>query len=54
MCGRAAFTISPSVRSSTRSTPWVAGCCGPMLRIISSVSISDGSQLSRMGSLLMA
>src|SRR5262249_57499588 len=38
MWGRAARTTSPSVRSSIRSTPWVDGCCGPMLRIISSVS----------------
>src|SRR5688572_10260294 len=45
MCGRAAFTTSPSVRSSIRSTPWVDGCCGPMFRIISSVSMSaSGSQ----------
>ena len=44
MCGRAAFTTSPSVRSSTRSTPWVAGCWGPIWRIISSVSRASGSQ----------
>src|SRR4051812_29781884 len=41
MCGRAALTTSPSVLSSMRSTPWVDGCCGPMLRIISSVSRSS-------------
>ena len=25
---------SPSSLSTTRSTPWVLGCCGPMLRVI--------------------
>src|SRR5712675_1972357 len=25
-------TFSPSSLSMTRSTPWVEGCCGPMLR----------------------
>src|SRR3546814_704371 len=34
-------TISPSSSSMRRSTPWVDGCCGPMLMII--VSSSDGS-----------
>src|ERR1700731_266040 len=29
-------TRSPSSFSFTRSTPWVDGCCGPMLRMISS------------------
>src|SRR5437879_2092200 len=31
-------TRSPSSRSTTRSTPCVLGCCGPMLRTSSSVS----------------
>src|SRR5712692_7192331 len=44
MWGRAARTTSPSVRSSIRSTPWVEGCWGPMLRIISSVSMSSTRQ----------
>src|SRR5688572_27201492 len=44
MWGRAARTTSPSVRSSMRSTPWVDGCCGPMLRIISSLSRSSRRQ----------
>src|SRR5690349_17633225 len=26
------MTVSPSSSSSRRSTPWVDGCCGPMLR----------------------
>src|SRR5881409_3850312 len=32
---------SPSVRSTRRSTPWVLGCCGPMLTSISSVRTSN-------------
>src|SRR5687768_1732399 len=44
MWGRAARTTSPSVRSSMRSTPWVDGCCGPMFRIISSLSRSSSLQ----------
>src|SRR5438067_7517210 len=27
-------TVSPSSSSTSRSTPWVEGCCGPMLMII--------------------
>src|SRR5437899_2147967 len=34
---------SPSVRSTSRSTPWVLGCCGPMLRSISSVRTSNST-----------
>src|SRR5574337_99483 len=30
------MTLSPSSLSLTRSTPWVEGCCGPMLRMSSS------------------
>src|SRR5262249_48624357 len=33
--------ISPSVRSTSRSTPCVLGCCGPMLTSISSVRTSN-------------
>src|SRR5208282_3529870 len=32
--GTALTTFSPSNSSSTRSTPCVEGCCGPMLRTI--------------------
>src|SRR5262245_4904914 len=32
---------SPSVRSTSRSTPCVLGCCGPMLTSISSVRTSN-------------
>src|SRR3990167_3892885 len=31
------FTVSPSRRRMTRSTPWVLGCWGPMLMMSSSV-----------------
>src|SRR5208337_3463882 len=34
MSGTALTTFSPSSSRSTRSTPWVEGCCGPMLRAI--------------------
>src|SRR3954447_18993518 len=37
MTGSARRITSPSSSRTTRSTPWVEGCCGPMLRIISSV-----------------
>src|SRR5690606_18007285 len=32
MSGSSPRTRSPSTRSLSRSTPWVLGCCGPMLR----------------------
>src|SRR5262245_48244922 len=41
MCGSTSEMISPSVRSTRRSTPWVLGCCGPMLTSISSVRTSN-------------
>ena len=28
---RASVTVSPSSSRISRSTPWVLGCCGPML-----------------------
>src|SRR5688572_26496716 len=31
---------SPSVLTMNRITPWVDGCCGPMLRVISSPAAS--------------
>src|SRR5512136_441494 len=37
MWGMTSTTISPSTTSSSRSTPCVDGCWGPMLRTISSV-----------------
>src|SRR6202034_1968765 len=46
-------TFSPSSRKMTRSTPWVAGCCGPMLmtssfasrNVLSGVSRSSGESV---------
>src|SRR6266567_565777 len=37
--GRQARTYSPSSSSTIRSTPWVDGCCGPMLMIMVSSRI---------------
>src|SRR6266568_104500 len=37
MIGLALTTVSPSSSSATRSTPWVEGCWGPMLRVMVSV-----------------
>src|SRR5437016_2600059 len=37
MIGRASTMVSPSSSSATRSTPWVEGCCGPMLSVMVSV-----------------
>jgi hypothetical protein len=34
MSGVALTTTSPSSSKTTRSTPWVLGCWGPMLRIM--------------------
>ena len=31
MDGRTSATVSPSRVRTRRSTPWVDGCCGPML-----------------------
>src|SRR5262245_32425449 len=36
--GIALFMTSPSARTTKRSTPCVEGCCGPMLRVMSSVT----------------
>src|SRR3990172_8285572 len=37
MYGMQSVTYSPSSFSMRRSTPWVEGCCGPMLTYISSM-----------------
>src|SRR5881397_1864512 len=37
MSGMASFITSPSARTTKRSTPCVEGCCGPMVRVMSSV-----------------
>src|ERR1039458_936823 len=41
------MTFSPSRRRMTRSTPWVAGCCGPILMTSSLASRSVLSGVSR-------
>src|SRR5262245_40223968 len=41
MCGVTSEITSPSVRSTSRKTPCVLGCCGPMLTSISSVRTSN-------------
>src|SRR5262245_7628741 len=43
MCGTASRMTSPSVRSTSRSTPCVLGCCGPMLTSSSSVRTSNST-----------
>src|SRR5690606_37731658 len=45
---RSWVTVSPSSSSTSRSTPWVDGCCGPMLTTIFSSSI--GSRPARTSS----
>src|SRR4051812_46729864 len=47
--GEAERIVSPSSSSTSRSTPCVLGCCGPMLTVIVSVRISgiSGSHLTR-------
>src|SRR6266545_8412676 len=44
MTGLDRTTVSPSSSSMMRSTPWVDGCCGPMLMIMvcSSAGTSGG------------
>src|SRR5438270_11345300 len=41
--------ISPSVRSTSRNTPCVLGCCGPMLTSISSVRTSNSITVGSSG-----
>ena len=36
---RASVTVSPSSSRISRSTPWVDGCCGPMLTTTRSVDV---------------
>ena len=36
----ASVTVSPSSSRISRSTPWVDGCCGPMLTTIRSSALS--------------
>ncbi len=46
MTGLARSTVSPSSSIMMRSTPWVDGCCGPMLRIIVSSMSGHGPPVS--------
>src|SRR6266852_5287391 len=43
MTGRTSRTISPSSSSTSRSTPWVEGCWGPMLMVMRPLSASSSS-----------
>ena len=38
---RASVTVSPSSSRISRSTPWVDGCCGPMLTTTRSSTSSE-------------
>src|SRR5580765_6009700 len=44
MVGLAERTVSPSSSSTSRSTPCVLGCSGPMLTVITSVLMSGISR----------
>src|SRR5262245_1932578 len=46
MTGRQWTTTSPSSVSSSRSTPWVEGCCGPMLTVNSSRGAASSGRAS--------
>src|SRR5260221_5402054 len=52
MTGMHSMTFSPWSLSTSLSTPWVEGCCGPRLRMSSSVS--RPSSLSMTGSGMFA
>src|SRR4051812_1466791 len=43
MCGSQRSTISPSISTTRRSTPWAAGCCGPKFIVSVLISTSDMS-----------
>src|SRR5882724_11274607 len=48
MCGSQRSTISPSISTTRRSTPWAAGCCGPKFIVRVLISTSDMSALGRL------
>src|SRR6476469_4086129 len=52
MCGMHRTTVSPSSSSTRRSTPCVAGCCGPML--ISMCSPTRSGDSSAVGSSIVS
>src|ERR1041384_7313648 len=41
ICGSQRSTISPSISTTRRSTPWAAGCCGPKFIVSVLISTSD-------------
>src|SRR5258707_480608 len=43
ICGSQRWTISPSISTTRRSTPWAAGCCGPKFMVSVLISTSDMS-----------
>src|SRR4028119_610604 len=43
MCGMAETTVSPSSSRTSRSTPWVDGCCGPIFSVSVSVAGAGAS-----------
>src|SRR4029077_967061 len=47
ICGSQRSTISPSISTTRRSTPWAAVCCGP--KFIVSVLISTSDMSARLG-----
>src|SRR6185437_1482120 len=52
MCGSQRSTISPSISTTSRSTPCAAGCCGPKFMV--SVLISTSDMSARLGRFLVA
>ena len=42
------MTVSPFISATTRSTPWVDGCCGPRFKMKWSVDIFEGSSAMRL------
>src|SRR4030067_2201053 len=46
MTGSKSTTSSPSTVRTMRKTPWVAGCCGPTLKLTSIVSSSRSMVMS--------
>src|ERR1700682_4078077 len=47
MCGSAFWMVSPSMSSTSRSTPCAAGCCGPKLSVRLRISGTFNSRRRR-------
>src|SRR6202034_3819512 len=47
MCGSAFWMVSPSISSTSRSTPCAAGCCGPKLSVRFLISGTVRSRYTR-------